>query len=98
MNETPLGIYKKFFPHFTPSVYQQDLMSEINDLDRWSETLKFWAGNGYRPQSIQKMLDYYASLGTKNSWASVGQDRGMAVIPDPCICGKDVCFELHRPN
>jgi len=64
----PTQIYAEFFPQFTPSCFQQDLLeSAVTDLKLWRETLTFWAGNGYRPQSIQKMISYYDELQMKRA-------------------------------
>ena len=57
-----LTIYAEYFPEFTPSCFQQDLIEQtVTDMEVWRETLLYWAGNGYRPQSILKMLDYYGN-------------------------------------
>lgn len=72
LQSSPIIEYQKFFPHFTPSCYQQDLIETfVTDLDVWRETLMFWAGNDYRPQSIAKMLDYYAKYQKPISLADV---------------------------
>lgn len=61
--KTALSIYAQFFPQNTPSCFQQELMEDaIKDLNIWREALIFWAGNDYRPQSIQKLIDYYLQL------------------------------------
>ena len=60
-----IEIYKQFFPQFTPSPFQQDIIEQtVTDADKWTETCKFWALNDYRPQSIGKMLEYYETNGT----------------------------------
>lgn len=36
-------------------------MQTVTDDAAWRKTLQYWAGNDYRPGSIAKMLDYYAT-------------------------------------
>ena len=63
-----MEVYSAAFPHFTPSCFQQDVMiMTITDIDAWKDTVKFWALNDYRPQSIGKMLDYYAEATIKRN-------------------------------
>ena len=58
-----LTVYQRYFPNFTPSCFQQDMIeSAVTDIDAWDKTLLFWASNDYRPASIGKMLDYYDKL------------------------------------
>ncbi len=62
MSET-LATYQRYFPEFTPSCFQQDMIENlVTDNDAWDKTLLFWASNNYRPQSIGKMLEYYDKL------------------------------------
>ena len=59
----PLATYHRYFPEFTPSCFQQDMIATlVTDNDAWDKTLLFWASNNYRPQSIGKMLEYYDKL------------------------------------
>lgn len=65
---TALDIYQQFFPQFTPSPFQQDIIEQtVTDLDRWKATVTFWAANDYRPQSIGKMLEHYETNGTNKT-------------------------------
>lgn len=74
-----LEIYKRFFPKFEPSCYQQDLIEgTIKDFGAWEQTLEFWAGNDYRPGSIFRMLDYYRETLRNRSSAQVGKDTSVA--------------------
>lgn len=58
-----LSTYQRYFPEFTPSCFQQDMIeSLVTNNDAWDKTLLFWASNNYRPQSIGKMLEYYDKL------------------------------------
>ena len=58
-----LDEYRRFFPGNEPSCFQQDLIEgTVTDLGAWRKALEFWAGNDYRAQSIQKILDYYESV------------------------------------
>lgn len=61
--ETALNVYAKFFPTNTPTIFQQEMIEDaVKDLKIWQEALTYWAGNDYRPQSIQKLVDYYRQL------------------------------------
>lgn len=52
--------YNRFFPHFTPNIFQQELIEDrVTDLGAWRKVLTVWAGNDYRPQSVFKMLELY---------------------------------------
>jgi hypothetical protein len=65
-----LQAYKKMFPHAKPNIFQMDLIEGfITDANAWQKTLEFWAGNDYRPQSVQKMIEYYKGVinGTNRS-------------------------------
>jgi predicted RNA-binding Zn-ribbon protein involved in translation (DUF1610 family) len=80
---TALEMHKKMFPQVSLNFYQMDLVEvEIDDLGAWKETLKFWASNDYRGQSVGKMIDYYNKLITdrvkQNASAMVGK-----YIPEP---------------
>lgn len=56
-----LTTYQQFFPYITPTIYQQELIeANVEDVSVWRKTLEFWAGSGYRPQNVFKMLDHYA--------------------------------------
>ncbi len=55
-----LQMYRKFYPHITPNIFQQELIEScIEDLEVWQDVLTLWAGNDYRAQSIKKMIDCY---------------------------------------
>ena len=63
-----LALFKKFFPHYEPPIFSQDLIvSRIADLTRWRTALEFWAANDYRPQSVGKICDYYDELKTSDT-------------------------------
>lgn len=58
-----IATYQRYFPEFTPSCFQQDMIENlVTNNDAWDKTLLFWASNNYRPQSIGKMLEYYDKL------------------------------------
>lgn len=60
---TPLDLYNEFFPHGQITCYQMSLIEAmVTDMDRWRQTLEFWAGNAFRAQSVLKMIDYYDKL------------------------------------
>ncbi len=91
---SPLTEYKKVFPFTTPTCFQQDLMETcVTDLDVWREVLEFWGGNDFRPQSIKKMLDCY-----EEKMVGRREKPERVFTPDPpCgVCGKEICFNLHR--
>lgn len=59
-NSQALEMYRKMFPHFTPNIFQQELIeSYVTDMEVWKEVIEMWEGNAYRPQSIKKMIDCY---------------------------------------
>jgi len=59
-NADSLAMYRKFFPHVTPNIFQQELIEScIADLEVWEEVMALWAGNDYRALSIKKMIDCY---------------------------------------
>jgi hypothetical protein len=98
--------YLATFRGSRPSIYQMELITmRVSDLAAWQETLRFWAGNDYRPQSIFKMCDYYDELlkqrRQKSSWQDVGRsdaDRTIDAMPACRFCGEDICFQNHRED
>jgi hypothetical protein len=56
---TPLQLYRKYFPRTPINFVQEDLMSEVTNLEVWQKTLIEWAGNGWRGESVFKMLQMY---------------------------------------
>ncbi len=55
--------FNKAFPHYSLSIYQQEIIQDrIRDGTVWHRSLKFWAGNNYRPQSVEKLCNYYDEL------------------------------------
>lgn len=55
--------YKKMFPQARPNIFQMELIEAfVTDIKAWQTTLEFWAGNDYRPQSVQKMIEYYKGV------------------------------------
>lgn len=74
--------YNRFFPHFTPNIFQQEMIEDrVTDLGTWRKVLMFWAGNDYRPQSVFKMLDYY--------------DKECQAVPDT---PEEIVSRLHRED
>lgn len=58
-----LQMYRKFYPHVTPNIFQQELIEScIEDLEVWHEVLVTWAGNDYRALSVKKMIDCYDDM------------------------------------
>jgi hypothetical protein len=94
-NMTPLEMHKKMFPHVNLNFYQMDLLEvEIKDEGAWKETLKFWASNDYRGQSVGKMIDYYNSVIDKRNqarWQDVGRYDG-EITETKCT----TCHDLKR--
>lgn len=98
-----LAAYKKMFPQARPSIFQMDLIEAwVKDERAWQQTLEFWAGNDYRAQSIQKMIDYYKQI--QNGTVQRFEDKtkvqmrvGQNEEPEPSYkCG--VCFDLGWIN
>ena len=59
-NSEALELYRKFYPHVTPNIFQQELIeSYVTDIEVWYEVLEMWCGNDYRALSIKKMIDCY---------------------------------------
>jgi hypothetical protein len=55
--------YHKVFPNASLNIFQMELIeAEIRDAEVWREAVTFWAGNGYRAQSVFKVIDYYKNL------------------------------------
>lgn len=97
--QTPLTEYCRFFPGHTPSCYQQDLIDgNVTDMVRWRTTLEFWAGNDYRPQSIQKMIDYYEKLDVPKRFEPGRPAPDLQIVAAAVCetCGSDMCLRDHR--
>lgn len=95
--------YKRVFPRVSPSIFQLEMIvGRVSDAQAWMETLEFWAGNDYRPQSIFKMCNYYDEVIQKRNptaWQSVGKWDGTVKQIDekPCeTCGQTYCLKDHR--
>ena len=75
---TPLELLLKVCPNAQLNFFQMEMIeSEITDVEVWKETLKFWFGNGYRAQSVFKMIQYYNEKVEERSrgrWQDVGRD------------------------
>lgn len=79
-----LTVYQRYFPNFTPSCFQQDMIeSAVTNIDAWDKTLYFWASNDYRPASIGKMLEYYDKLQEQPSDDWVAEAIKMHADSDP---------------
>lgn len=73
--EEVIAEYKKAYPHVNLTIYQQELLEfEITDLEAWKQTIRFWAGNDYRGQSIFKMIEYYKGV-INGTHRQLGQKR-----------------------
>ena len=54
------GTYEAAFKPNRLSIPQREMIAvKVEDLRAWQSTIDFWVGNGYRPKSILKMLEYY---------------------------------------
>lgn len=96
---TPLQIFRQFYPYFMPNIYQQDLLEQVDDLVRFRTAVEYWASNDYRPQSVGKLLNYYAELGKQQINAQVGKYDPTYSPPEDqgCSwCHKDYCLDTHR--
>lgn len=99
--------YHRAFPGVRLTIFQQEMIEgQVDDERAWRKALEFWAGNGYRPQSIFKIVDYYKGIvnGTNMSFqdktkiaSQVGKwDGEESSTPEFCkVCGKDVCLTWH---
>lgn len=88
--QTPLSIYGEYFPDFHPSCFQQDLLSNIEDLKIWREALYFWAANSYRAQSIGKLMEYYEQLlGKREPKFAANVTQGRSPNADCDKCGNE---------
>jgi hypothetical protein len=91
---------------FTPSCFQQDLIeSRIVNVSRWTEAVTWWMGNGYRAQSVLKVIEYYDQLmsgkdkfGQRTVKADPGRWEPIEYTPEPpcSFCGKEMCLQLHE--
>lgn len=103
---TALEMYKQMCPNARLNFFQMDLLeNEVTDLDTWKETLRWWFGNGYREQSIFKMIELYnQKLEERNRgrWQDVGKWNGEPANtpPDPncAVCGQAYCLKEHRDD
>ena len=86
---TPLELYKQFFPDASPSCFQMDLIGSVTDAGVWKQTLEYWAGNGYRAQSVQRMIACYQERGFERAKSTKQRPRD----PGWCCqeCGKLSC-------
>lgn len=68
-------MYQKMFPEVQLNLYQMELIEfDVTDLEAWDYTLKWWLGNGYRGQSIFKMIEYYKGV-INGTHRQLGQKR-----------------------
>lgn len=75
--------YRKAFPTTNLTIYQQEMLEfEVHDLDAWRETIRFWGGNGYRAESVFKMIEYYKGVvnGTNRKQPNNGKRTDADVI------------------
>lgn len=93
-HNTPLSIFRQYFPDFIPSVFQQDLIESSVDpskdllYSRWKRAVMFWAGNGYQPRSVDKLINCYESGAYAKEYTNGNSVPTVAaVINDGCgIC------------
>lgn len=57
-----VALYREFFPNASLPPYLEDLVSAAENIPLWREALVFWKHNGYRAQSVGKILAYYEEL------------------------------------
>lgn len=102
---TPLELLLKVCPNAQLNFFQMEMIeAEVTDVEVWKETLKFWFGNGYRAQSVFKMIAYYNEKieeRNRGRWQDVGRpDAEVAFIPElPCSsCGSDYCLRDHNAS
>lgn len=90
-----VAIYREGFPAARMTLFQIDYVGlHVTNEKVWQQVVTYWAANDYRPQSVFKMVEYYKELDKKDHFQNVPEDTN----PDySCgVCGKDICFELHR--
>lgn len=59
--------YRKYFPHFTPTIFQQELiLRDVENIDAWREAMEYWLGNSYREASVLKLITYYQEILSKH--------------------------------
>jgi hypothetical protein len=55
--------YREFFPDYHISIFQQEvILSRARDPVAWREALTFWAGNNYRPGSVEKICNKHDEI------------------------------------
>lgn len=55
-----IAAHKRAFPETRLTLYQMDLIEgTVKDERAWQSTIRFWAGNAFRGESVWKMLQYY---------------------------------------
>lgn len=96
-----IAAYKRIFPHTQPTCFQMDLIEgTITDARAWEQTLTYWAGNDYRPQSIGKMLDYYRQVtqGTVKTFDDPVKVSMKVGAPEPTVktYNCDTCFDVGK--
>ena len=99
--------YRRVFPLVRLSIFQMEMIeASVTDFNAWQEALMFWAGNDYRGQSVFKIIEYYKEIQrglVKNGRVldTVGRyepNQAYEPVSGCSICGKDICFELHRED
>jgi hypothetical protein len=95
MNEEALNLYRKFFPRTPLNFVQIDLIQDqVKNLSVWKSVLHEWAGNGWRGESVFKMLRMYDEKQVRSGSAYVGAEREMDIQPPvPCdLCHSVLCL------
>lgn len=95
-----LTIYKRAFPAAQLTLFQMDYIElNVEDAVIWKQAITYWGANDYRPQSVFKIVEYYKDLAREKGKSQVGKWADTTVIEPQCVvCGKEICFELHRPS
>lgn len=87
MGQGALAVYRKYFPDYHPNCTQQDLIiTDVSNLEVWGQCCRSWAGNGYRPGSIDKLVDFYRQR--LNARGTPGNKR---LSPHQVISQSDEC-------
>lgn len=85
MNEEALNLYRKFFPRTPLNFVQIDqIQTEVQNLDVWKKVLTEWAGNGWRGESVFKMLRMYEEKQVRSGAAYVGAETVEYEPLPPC--------------
>lgn len=102
----PLSVFKEFFPLYRPNVVQLNLMEvEVQDLELWRTTCKFWVSMGYEGRKMPLLLDCYKNKTALKKYEGNGNKPTERIVLNDfdhcpsCDAGfKDECFMHGNKN